>query len=46
MEPKLNTYVGTTLRQPYYKSVDSTAEAKLKEDYGKKFIQKLKHLNL
>ena len=42
MEPKLNTYVGTTLRQPYYKSVDSTAEAKLKRRLWKEVYSKIK----
>ena len=40
-EPKLNSYVGTTLRQPYYKSVDSTAEAKLKRRLWKEVYSKI-----
>ena len=42
MEPKLNTYVGTTLRQPYYKSLDSQAENKLKKRLWKEVYSKIK----
>ena len=42
MEPKLNTYVGTTLRQPYYKKQDPNAEAKLKKRLWKEVYSKIK----
>ena len=42
MEPKLNTYVGTTLRQPYYKALDSQAENKLKRRLWKEVYSKIK----
>ena len=42
MEPKLNTYVGTTLRQPYYKSLDSSAESRLKKRLWKDVYSKIK----
>ena len=42
MEPKLNTYVGTTLRQPYYKKVDPTAEERLKRRLWKEVYSKIK----
>lgn len=41
MEPKLNTYVGTTLRQPYYRSVDSQAEQRLKKRLWKEVYSKI-----
>lgn len=41
-EPKLNTYVGTTLRQPYYKSVDNQAEMRLKKRLWKEVYSKIK----
>ena len=42
MEPKLNTYVGTTLRQPYYKKVDPSAENRLKKRLWKDVYSKIK----
>ena len=42
MEPKLNTYVGTTLRQPYYKALDSQAENKLKRRLWNEVYSKIK----
>jgi len=42
MEPKLNTYVGTTLRQPYYKEIDSQAETKLKNRLWEEVYSKIK----
>ena len=43
-EPKLNSYVGTTLRKPYWKSLDSQIDSKLKKRLWKEVYSKIPSL--